>query len=1281
FEPSTTWRSTVGIVGNASSPKWVGPVNLAGATTVDVRYSANLSLEAAAVISGPGSITKTGVGGTLSIASVSTYTGGTNVDGGTILLRGRDLQSGAGAIRGPVVLNTGTTLRLATDQVLGTAPGARVSPLHATGALVESTATGANTLHVVKLSASTIRSTQGGNSMDATGYFQMAAGGGLIDVRPSSAPSVISGRLDLGAGPEPTTFAVAEGPASDDLSVNASITGSTPGQGMTKSGSGRMLLGSPATFTGLTTVEEGGLLLGRDGTLPSSPVTVKGYGAFGTDHPGKSLAALTVEAHGQILLPAKAGSTTVINGPLHFPEGNFFVSPVLGAGATTGVIDLATADSITGSGLPVLAMDGAYGPNRATGTIAVNGNKLQLTLTSTGGELVWNNDSAAGSRSGIWDTNLENFSLSGASTAFQSFDRVTFNDSVAPGENKYVSVTQTIAPALITVDNSNGDYDFGNTGNLTGVGSLLKTGSATLSIGATGGYPLTGDITAAGGVIQFHGRTILIDKLTLSGGALDGAIVAFKSADFQSGSSSATLTGASPWMKTTSGKAILTGNNLLTGPGIVAEGILYVNAAVSRYTGYSSPGSLGSSQVHIAADAAVCVAIHDNDSVVPNTFSGTGSLTLAGSNTGRFPYSDSRCRLTGDYSGFQGTIDLVSATLTPAPATLGNVRVRLGGNAHLNISSQIFANAVEFVNTAPDVSTLDLLNSTQTGPVSLPKGGTARITTYSTGTISGPIQDSGGPGSVTFEGAYPRDTFSTENKLTLSGVSTYTGPTTVTEEGVLNLTGSLGDTAVTVTSKGTIGGNGSIGTGGSLTFQQDGRLWVKSTGDTLTVNGDVDLGTRTRVVVDLSTTPPRGPFPVLRYAGTLTGGTAEMATEVSVPYRQAVFGFSPGLITLDIGSKSVIWKGQSHTRWEPGSAPNWSTDGTAEAESYYDGDDVTFDDTGVTQSVTGQNLSVRPASTLFDNSTKDYNIGVPILGAGKITKRGTGIVNLSLGSGHTGGTFIEAGTLQANFLGTGPVHVSAGATLMGAPTIGLFNCAGTLDPGIPGGTGASFTSGPAVFSGVYQCLLDSYYASNHRNCDLFTVKGDLDLTGSTLAITKLPPTSGPVEVYTILTYTGNLTGDFACVTGMPEDYKLVHDVANKSFIIIHKPFSEWIDTFANLSDRAPGGDPDGDGISNIAEYVLGGNPGVGDTLINPSYELTKDYLVFRYKRRDSSIYNTTQVVQWSTDMMTWNDRVVSARGSSPVFITLNGELPDDVSVYINRPPGQKIFARLKVTPK
>lgn len=1273
FEPGTTWRVT-------DSSRWDGPVTLQGALTLN----AGSSITHHGIISGAGSITKTG-SGIWTVNSISSFAGGTAVSAGRLVLAASNTTTGAGSLDGSVTLANNTFLDITKAGALGTAPGNRVSPLSATGATVELKTTGAEVFDAVNLTRTTLRSNGGVASTDATGYFVFGPTAAL-NVLAADTPSLVTGRLDLGTGALPASLVVEDGNAAEDLRLQAAITQITPGRGLVKSGAGIVALNAPATHTGSTVIQQGSVRLGALGSFESSPVTVQAGGGFGTGIPGKTFAPLTVGNGGTLILPAAPDSTTTVQGTLHLAGGNVLIAPVLGGDTTPGTYDLATATAVTGSGTPVVDFSAAFGPSRATGSVVVNGNKLQLVLTSAGGNLVWNNASAAGLPDGTWDTTLANFSLGGNNTAFQTYDSVTFGDSVAPGSAKTVTLAGVLVPALVTVDNSNGNYTFTGTENLTGGGSLLKTGTGTLTIGGTGAYPLTGDITAAGGTLDFSGKSLLIDKLTLDGGAFNNATATFSSAEFRSGSATAVLSGSAPWTKTTPGTATLSADSLLTGPGTVAEGILVAGSLTS------STGTPGPGPVHIAAGAALDFR-RAGSAIIPNTFSGGGTVIFTGNNISNSfeGYPPSSFNSTVANPGFSGSFHLINSKFVPTPAVLGSAGVTLSGNSYLDLRSLVssnpvvFPNPVVFANTAPAVSNLVLDAATVTGPVTLSATGTARIrTVFAGGTVSGPIGNSGAPGGLSIEGAYPSSpTFSTSNRLTLSGNSTYTGATTITAEGVLGLTGSLGATAVTVTGTGTLGGSGSIGAGGSLTFQQDGRLWVKPTEAGLTVNGNVDLGTRTRVFVDFFSTPPRGPFPVLNYTGTLTGGAPELVVDTSSPVRQSVFAFPPGGITLDIGSKSLVWKGQSHDKWQPGTAANWNTDGTGETDTYYDGDSVTFDDTGFAKTINGSgNAVVRPAATVFDNSVNNYVVNLRIVGQGSITKRGTGWVSLGYPAVHSGGTVIEQGSFYSTSLGSGPVSVAAGATLVGLQTAsGGFTCAGTLNLADVGtvSTG-SLTTGPAAFSGIYQCLL------GNSASDTLVVNGDVDLTGSTLELSKSVSNSTPVQTYTILTYTGNLTGTFATVTGMPEDYKLVHDVAGKRFIVTRKPFSEWIGLFPGLADLSPQADPDSDGFPNITEWVLGGDPGTADISIIPTHELTTDYFIFNYKRRDSSIFDTTQIVQWSTDMVTWKDVTVgpfsgSGGGGGTVSVTSNGGLPDDIKVYINRPSGQRIFARLKVTPK
>jgi len=81
-------------------------------------------------------------------------------------------------------------------------------------------------------------------------------------------------------------------------------------------------------------------------------------------------------------------------------------------------------------------------------------------------------------------------------------------------------------------------------------------------------------------------------------------------------------------------------------------------------------------------------------------------------------------------------------------------------------------------------------------------------------------------------------------------------------------------------------------------------------------------------------------------------------------------------------------------------------------------------------------------------------------------------------------------------------------------------------------------------------------------------------------------------------------------------------------------YDAWIHSFiqqTGLQDE----DPDGDGITNLMEYVLNGNPLVPDSEILPCIEDHEGQLVFRFNRRTESTSDTHQFVQLSTDLENW----------------------------------------------
>lgn len=133
-------------------------------------------------------------------------------------------------------------------------------------------------------------------------------------------------------------------------------------------------------------------------------------------------------------------------------------------------------------------------------------------------------------------------------------------------------------------------------------------------------------------------------------------------------------------------------------------------------------------------------------------------------------------------------------------------------------------------------------------------------------------------------------------------------------------------------------------------------------------------------------------------------------------------------------------------------------------------------------------------------------------------------------------------------------------------------------------------------------------------------------------------------------------------------------------------YSSWLDGFPGLSDTTPGGDPDSDGIETLMEYVLDGDPGVSDTAILPTGGPVGADWVFTFTRREESSDDTTQVFQFTDDLLSaWVDVPLDDGSTPPAGVTVDlgtasGGL-QDVTVTISNtlaPDGQG-FGRLSVT--
>ena len=297
-----------------------------------------------------------------------------------------------------------------------------------------------------------------------------------------------------------------------------------------------------------------------------------------------------------------------------------------------------------------------------------------------------------------------------------------------------------------------------------------------------------------------------------------------------------------------------------------------------------------------------------------------------------------------------------------------------------------------------------------------------------------------------------------------------------------------------------------------------------------------------------------------------------------------------------------------------------------------------------------------------------------------LKKIGSGTQILSGENTYGGGTTVEAGTLVLNNTagsgaGSGTVTVQSGATLSGT---GSASGATTIAAGAtvaPGNSAGTLTLGSATLVGAYQCQLDG------ASGDHLAVTGELTIDpAATISVSTL---SAPTEPeYTILTY-GSLVGTLPTITGVPAGYSV--DTSTPGVVKISDgsgdPYTTWIDSFTSLTnpaDKEMTADPDQDGLANVIEFVLDGNPANGTITNLPTLTDAGANMVFTFTRRDDS-ESLNPTVEFDADLAgAWTTAVDGS--NCTIVVTENGTNPDTVTVTISKGANTKLFARLKVTP-
>jgi autotransporter-associated beta strand protein len=249
-----------------------GPLTLAGSTpTITVN---NGTVTNSLVLAGTAGITKAGAG-TLYLTSQATYTGGTTVNAGTLKL---GTGGSGGCVNGTLTIMPGATVAGAVANALGYSgsTASQVATLNIYGGTFTELVSGDEgyglTVNLM------------GGTMSGSGDYSMGAnalGDYNINTIATNITSVISATINTRVEYAPSTnqipFNVAAGTASPDLLISGVINNTTAGTGIAKNGAGVMSLTGINTYSGLTSVNAGKLLLstgGSAGCMTNSAITI-----------------------------------------------------------------------------------------------------------------------------------------------------------------------------------------------------------------------------------------------------------------------------------------------------------------------------------------------------------------------------------------------------------------------------------------------------------------------------------------------------------------------------------------------------------------------------------------------------------------------------------------------------------------------------------------------------------------------------------------------------------------------------------------------------------------------------------------------------------------------------------------------------------------------------------------------------------------------------------------------------------------------------------------------
>ncbi|MEG3349444.1 autotransporter domain-containing protein [Novacetimonas sp. GS1] len=971
------------------------------------------ALDVSGVISGAGAVTVAD-GAHVVLSGVNSYAGGTTIDGGSLSISS---DSALGNTAGGLSLtdngNLETTANVTTARsiTLGTGGGEIspdagttlnvTAPVSGTGGL---TMDGAGALVLEGSNTYTGVTTISSGTLELSGAGSIATSGGVVDngtldISGSSmeANSVasLSGNGTVALGEETLVLTNASGTFGGVI-ADGGVAGGTSGS-LNLTGGTETLTGVN-TYTGSTQISSGTLALAGDGSIASSSLLSMYTGGVldisGTSD-GASVTAIN-DANATIALGGNtltigAGAKGVETPELLLAGGvsgnivNGVVGPIVDGGISGGVGGGITLTNPGTSGSTVITIFG--GENTYTGATTIgSGTALLLASASTLGETDGSSSQASiASSSRVVDNGIFDISLN-STVASNTSD--TNSDS-----NNDTQWTIAASSTAITSLAGNGVVSLGSQNLLltdasdTFSGTITNDSIANQQLG-TQTDTVGGSLTLAGGHETLTGVNTYTGGTTIEAGTLTGTTASF-------GSGAIVDNGTLDIDQSTNG----TLTNLVSGTGMLFKdgtGTLSV-AQAETYTGATSinAGTLAlTGDGSIAASSGVTLSGGTFD--ISGTTDGASIASLSGNSGGAVALGGETLTLTDAAGSFAGTIaGTGGVTLLDGHETLTGNNSYTGGTT---ITGGTLTGTTGSFGTGEivDNGTLELRQSAD-GALTNMVSGTGALVIDSTG------------------------------NMTLSGVNSYTGGTTLAG-------GALTVASASALSTGAL----NMAQGTTLNFGADGLVLSNA----LVLNGDPTVN-------------------VASGQGTLSGTLSD--------------GTSPGDL-VKVGAGTLILSGDSTY-----SGGTEIADGTLEVDGSIVSPVVA--DAGTTLAGTGTvgTTTISSGGTLSPGNDGDPMGTLTVQGNLTMAAGSNYVVNLSEDGGHDlvsvqGKATLEGGTVRS-ITADGSWNTNVRYTILSA-TDGVS------------GKFASVTSNLAFLNPILTYSADDVYLLLGRNTVSFASVGD-----------------------------------------------------------------------------------------------------------------------------------------------------------------------------------------------